>query len=68
MGWVDEVLFPAGTRDFSLLHSSEPTRMGIGKLFPEGAKRPGREADYSPPSSAEVKNDAAILPLSHMSS
>jgi hypothetical protein len=25
-------------------------------LFPLGVKRPGREADHSPPSSAEVKN------------
>jgi hypothetical protein len=29
--------------------------MGIGALSP-GVKRPGREPDYSPPSSAEVKN------------
>jgi hypothetical protein len=25
------------------------------KLFPGGKKRPGREADHSPPTSAEVK-------------
>jgi hypothetical protein len=29
--------------------------MGTGGSFP-GVKRPGREADHSPPSSAEVKN------------
>jgi hypothetical protein len=29
--------------------------MGTGALF-LGVKRPGREADHSPPSSAEVKN------------
>jgi hypothetical protein len=29
---------------------------------------PGREADYSPPSSAEVKKGGAILPLPHTSS
>jgi len=29
--------------------------MGIGALTP-WTKRPGHEADYSPPSSAEVKN------------
>jgi hypothetical protein len=28
--------------------------MGTGSSFP-GVKRPGREADHSPPSSAEVK-------------
>jgi hypothetical protein len=30
-------------------------------------KRPGREADQSPPSSVEVKNGGAIPPLPHMS-
>jgi hypothetical protein len=29
-------------------------------------KRPEREADHSPPSSAEVKNGGAIPPLPHM--
>jgi hypothetical protein len=33
-----------------------------------GVKGLGREADHSPPSSAEVKNDGAIPPLSHTSS
>jgi hypothetical protein len=28
-----------------------------------GLKIPGREADYSPPASAEVKNGEAIPPL-----
>jgi hypothetical protein len=32
-----------------------------------GIKRPGREADHSPPSSAEVKNGGAIPPLPHVS-
>jgi hypothetical protein len=31
-------------------------------------KRQGREADRSPPSSAEVKNDGSIPPLPHTSS
>jgi hypothetical protein len=31
-------------------------------------KRPGFEADHSPPASAEVKDGGAIPPLSHMSS
>ena len=35
---------------------------GYGRLF-LGVKRPGRETDYSLPSSAEVKNDAAIFRL-----
>jgi hypothetical protein len=31
--------------------------MGTGGPFPGGKARPGREADYSPPSSAEVENE-----------
>jgi hypothetical protein len=30
--------------------------MGNGGPFPGGKARPGRDADHSPPSSAEVKN------------
>jgi hypothetical protein len=31
--------------------------MGTGGPFPGGKARPGRDADHSPPSSAEVKNE-----------
>jgi hypothetical protein len=41
--------------------------MGTGTLSPV-IKRPGSEADNSLPSSAEVKNGAAILPFPHMPS
>jgi hypothetical protein len=49
-------------QEFSLLHVVQtgsgvhPTSytMGTGGSFP-GAKRPGSEADHSPPTSAEVK-------------
>jgi hypothetical protein len=51
MGWAAEVRFPAGTRDFSLLHSIQWV---LVPLSPE-LKRPGREADHLPPSSDEVK-------------
>jgi hypothetical protein len=34
--------------------------------FLPGVKRPGREADRSPPSSAEAKNGGAILPRHHV--
>jgi hypothetical protein len=37
--------------------------MGTEGSFP-GVKRPGREADGSPPSTVEDKNGGAILPLS----
>jgi hypothetical protein len=62
-------------QEISLLHcvqtgsgahpSSQP--MGTGGSFPK-VKRQEREADHSPPSSAEVKNGGAIRPLPHMSS
>jgi hypothetical protein len=31
--------------------------MGTGGRFPGGKARPGRDADHTPPSSAEVKNE-----------
>jgi hypothetical protein len=56
------VRFPAGGGNFSLHHrvqnvsGAHPASypMGTRGSFP-GVKRPEREADYSPPSSAEVK-------------
>jgi hypothetical protein len=58
------VRFPAGVGNFSLHHrcvqngsGAQPASylMGTRGSFP-GVKRPEREADHSPPSSAEVKN------------
>jgi hypothetical protein len=55
---------PRKSRDFSL-HSQCPDQPsdsrslisnGYRGLLPAGLKRPGREADHSPPTSAEVKN------------
>jgi hypothetical protein len=34
-----------------------PCTMGTGAHFPGAKARLGRDADYSPPSSAEVKNE-----------
>jgi hypothetical protein len=64
-GWTTEVQFPGGAMmGFSLLAAASrlflgPTQPCIQRL--PGAvspfvKQPGREADHSPPSSAEVKN------------
>jgi hypothetical protein len=61
---------PAGARDVSLLHGvqtssgSNPTsyKMGTEKGIP-GVKRLGREADHSPPSRTEAKNNGAVPPL-----
>jgi hypothetical protein len=59
-----EVRSPTGAEDFSsspcvqtgsgAYPASYP--MGTGGPFPGGKARPGRDADHSPPSSAEVKN------------
>jgi hypothetical protein len=56
---------PAGAKDFSSIlcvqtvsaaHPASCT-MGTGGHFPGGKARPGRDADHSPPSSAEVVNE-----------
>jgi hypothetical protein len=57
------VRFPAGAGNFSLHHSvqngsgAHPASYPMGtSALSLGVKRAGREADHSPPSSAEVKN------------
>jgi hypothetical protein len=59
------VRFPAGAEDFSSslcvqtgsgVHPASST-MGTGGPFPGSKARPGRDADHSPPSSAEVENE-----------
>jgi hypothetical protein len=70
MGWMTWIRFPE-VQNFSLLHSVQtgseahpaPYTMGTGGLFSLGVKRPGREVDHSPPSSAKVKNGGDIPPL-----
>jgi hypothetical protein len=56
---------PAGANDFSSslcvqtgsgTHPASCT-MGTGGPFPGGKAQPGRDADHSPPSSAEVVNE-----------
>jgi hypothetical protein len=56
---------PAGAKDFSSslcdqtgsgAHPASCT-MGTGGPFPGGKARPGRDADHSPPSSAEFMNE-----------
>jgi hypothetical protein len=56
---------PVGAKDFSSIlcvqtasgaHPASCT-VGTGGPFPGVKARPGREADYSPPSSAEVVNE-----------
>jgi hypothetical protein len=50
-----EVRSPTGADFSSSPWASYP--MGTGGSFPGGKVRPGRDADHSPPSSAEVKNE-----------
>jgi hypothetical protein len=69
--WMADVRFPVGARNCSLLHSFQTGSgahlasyiTGTGELFHAGVKRSGREAENSPPPSAEVKNDGAMPPL-----
>jgi hypothetical protein len=62
---LDEVRSPAEARDFSsslcvqtgsVAHPASCT-VGTGGPFPGGKARPGRDADHSSPSSAEVVNE-----------
>jgi hypothetical protein len=67
LGWgLDDqgygVRFPAGAGDFSLHHrvrngsGAHPASYRVPGALSLVVKRPRREADHSPPSSAEVKN------------
>jgi hypothetical protein len=57
--------FPAGAKNVSSIlcvqnsSGAHPAScpMGTGGPFPGGKARPGRDADHSPPSSAEVVNE-----------
>jgi hypothetical protein len=60
--WNTWARFPTGARNFSLRHHvqtdsrAHPAYYPMGTGVSLGVKLPGREANYSPPSSAEVKN------------
>jgi hypothetical protein len=62
--WIQAAfILPTGAEDFSsslcVQTGSEANQascpVGTGGPFPGGKARPGRDADHSPPSSAEVK-------------
>jgi hypothetical protein len=64
--------FPAGAGVFCFFHSiyvgseAHPASLAVVTgACSSGMKRPVHESDHFPPASAEVKNDGAILPLSH---
>jgi hypothetical protein len=69
------VRFRVGASYFFILHSIQADFEAYPASNPmdtegyfSGVKRPGREADHSFLSSAEVKNGGAIPPLADMSS
>jgi hypothetical protein len=62
--WAIGVRFPAGAKDFSsnlcvqtLGPTQPPVQCVPGVLSQVVKARPGRDADHSPPSSAEVENE-----------
>jgi hypothetical protein len=64
----------AEARDFSPFHSiqtdlgpTQPRSKWVPEALSLGENRTGHEADYSPPSSTEVKNGGAILLLPYTS-
>jgi hypothetical protein len=61
------IRFPAGVRNFYFLHEVQ-TSCGVHLATYRICILEWREADHSPPSSAEVKNGGAITPLPHTSS
>jgi hypothetical protein len=69
MGWITGVRFTAGARFFCPPRNSNrfwgpPSFLSNGyrRIFSPGIKLPGREADHSHPSGAEVENGGAIPP------
>jgi hypothetical protein len=69
MGWTAGVRLSAEARVFSTRQRSDRLRPTLppiqwvpGTIFPR-LKRPGREAEHSPPSSAEVKYGGTLPPL-----
>jgi hypothetical protein len=57
--WTNGVRFPAHANTFFLASGAHPAscQMGTGGPFSGAKVRPGRDADNSPPSSAETKNE-----------
>jgi hypothetical protein len=75
-GWTVEVRFSPGVRDFFFFFNFASSRPALGPTLPPiscvpcaispGIKLPGRLADHSPSSNAEVNNGGAMHTLPHM--
>jgi hypothetical protein len=61
-------IFVLSTSSRPVLGPTQPPIQRVLRALPPGVKRPGRDADHSPPTSAEVKNAGSIHPLPHTSS
>jgi hypothetical protein len=57
--------FPTEARDFSALGPTQPPIQWTPRAASPVVKWSGREADHSPPSSAETKIGGATPPLPH---
>jgi hypothetical protein len=77
MGWTTEESGIDFLKEKKTLLSIAASRRALGPTQSHtkdtgrnlrGVKKLGREFNYSPPSSADVKNGGAIPPLSHTSS
>jgi hypothetical protein len=49
------------------LEPTQPPIQWVLAILSTRVKKPGRESDHSPPSTAKVKNGGAIPPLTHTS-
>jgi hypothetical protein len=67
-GWTRDKICLLSIAARPALGLTQPPMQWVRGALSPGVKRPGREADHSPPSSAEVKNGGAIPPLPNMSS
>jgi hypothetical protein len=61
-------IFLYSTASRPALGPTQPPVQWVPEALSPGVKRPGCEADHSPPSSAEVKNGVTIIPLPQTSS
>jgi hypothetical protein len=63
----DVLGLPAEQHEKIIFYVIRDSSVGIAMAagWTTGVKRPGSEADHSPPSSAEVKNGGAMPPLPH---
>jgi hypothetical protein len=65
--WQGQEIFLYSTSSGPALGPIQPPIQWANGTISLGVQRSGREANHSPPSTAEVNNGGAIPPLSHMS-